>query len=60
VRVIQPDVTFSDQPANTESLMVLVWQVGSVFVHATLAAFAGRYILNWTSIIGFARQAAIR
>jgi len=38
------------------SLMVLVWQVGSVFVLAALAAGVGRYILNWASIIGNARR----
>lgn len=34
------------------SLMVLVWQVGSVFALAALAGCAGRYVLNWRSVIG--------
>jgi hypothetical protein len=34
------------------SLMVLVWQVGTVFVLAAMAAWAGQYLLNWRSIIG--------
>jgi len=34
------------------SLMVLVWQFGSVFVLAMLAGLMGRYILNWRSIVG--------
>ena len=33
------------------SLMVLVWQVGAVCVLAAMAALAGRYVLNWRSII---------
>jgi hypothetical protein len=33
------------------SLMVLVWQFGSVFMLATLAGCMGRYILNWRSVI---------
>ena len=33
------------------SLMVLVWQVGAVCVLAAMAALAGRYLLNWRSII---------
>jgi len=40
------------------SIMVLVWQVGSVMLVAALAACAGRYILNWESIIGIARHRA--
>jgi len=35
--------------AQDAALMVLVWQVGSVFVFAALAACAGRYVLNWAS-----------
>jgi hypothetical protein len=42
------------------SLMVLVWQVGSVFVLAALAACAGRYILNWTSIMRIDGRSAVR
>ena len=37
------------------SMMVLVWQVGSVFILsalAALAASAGRYLLSWRSITG--------
>lgn len=34
------------------SLMVLVWQVGSVFALAGLAGCAGRCVLNWRSVIG--------
>ena len=33
------------------SVMVLVWQVGAVCVLAAMAALAGRYLLNWRSII---------
>src|SRR5262245_27092335 len=33
------------------SVMVLVWQVGAVCVLAAIAALAGRYLLNWRSII---------
>jgi len=36
------------------SLMVLVWQFGSVFILASLAGCLGRYVLNWKSIIGAA------
>jgi hypothetical protein len=38
------------------SLMVLVWQFGSVFILAALAGCLGRYVLNWRSIIGAAPQ----
>ena len=34
------------------SVMVLVWQVGSVFVLSALAGSAGRHLLNWDSITG--------
>jgi hypothetical protein len=40
-------------PQDT-SLMVLVWQVGSVFILAALSACVGRYVLNWQSFIGAA------
>ena len=40
------------------SLMVLVWQVGTVFILTALAAGAGRFLLNWPSIIGAARRSA--
>jgi hypothetical protein len=36
------------------SLMVLVWQFGSVFILAALAGCLGRYVLNWRSIVGTA------
>lgn len=38
------------------SLMVLVWQFGSVVVLAMLAGCAGRYILNLGSIIASTRH----
>jgi hypothetical protein len=38
------------------SLMVLVWQVGSVFILTILVAWAGQYLLNWRSIIGTNRR----
>jgi hypothetical protein len=34
------------------SLMVLVWQFGTVFVLSAVAAWAGRFLLNWRSIVG--------
>jgi hypothetical protein len=34
------------------SLMVLVWQVGTVIALTALCCCAGRYLLNWRSIIG--------
>jgi hypothetical protein len=45
--------------AQDVSIMVLVWHVGSVMVLAALAGWAGRYLLNWRSLIGSARQATI-
>ncbi len=38
------------------SLMVLVWQFGTVFVLTCFAGSAGRYLLSWRSIIGTARH----
>jgi hypothetical protein len=38
------------------SLMVLVWQVGTVFILTAMAAWAGQYLLNWRSIVGTARR----
>ena len=38
------------------SLMVLVWQFGTVFVLTCVAGSAGRYLLNWSSIIGAAHH----
>lgn len=34
------------------SLMVLVWQVGTVLVLTAMAASSGHYLLNWRSVIG--------
>jgi hypothetical protein len=34
------------------SLMVLVWQFGTVFILSALAGWAGRYLLNWRALIG--------
>ncbi len=45
--------------AQDASLMVLVWQVGTVIVLTAMAAWAGRYLLNWRSIIGMARRVAM-
>ena len=33
------------------SLMVLVWQFGSVFILSVLAGLAGRYVLSWQAVI---------
>jgi hypothetical protein len=42
------------------SLMVLVWQVGTVIALSALSGWAGRHLLNWRSILGTAgRRAAI-
>jgi len=41
------------------SLMVLVWQVGTVFILAAMAAWAGRYLLNWRSIVSVARRSVV-
>jgi hypothetical protein len=38
------------------SLMVLVWQLGTVFILAAMAAWAGQYLLNWRSIVVTARR----
>jgi hypothetical protein len=38
------------------SPMVLVWQVGTVFILTAMAAWAGRYLLNWRSILATARS----
>lgn len=40
---------FHEQDA---SLMVLVWQFGSVFLLSVLATYAGPLVLNWRSVIG--------
>ena len=39
---------FHEQDA---SLVVLIWQFGTVFMLTILAALAGQYLLNWRSII---------
>ncbi len=41
------------------SLMVLVWQVGTVFILTAMAAWAGHYLLNWRSIIGSDRGSVL-
>ena len=41
------------------SLMILVWQVGTVFILTAIAAWAGRYLLSWRSITGVARRRAL-
>jgi len=45
--------------AQDASLMVLVWQVGTVFILTATAAWAGHYLLNWGSIIGIARSSVL-
>ncbi|MBS0536395.1 MAG: DUF1109 domain-containing protein [Proteobacteria bacterium] len=37
--------------AQDASLMVLVWQFGSVFLLAASATYAGPYLLNWRSVV---------
>jgi hypothetical protein len=41
------------------SLMVLVWQFGTVFVLSAAAAWAGRYLLNWHSLARRSRSEAL-
>jgi hypothetical protein len=41
------------------SVMVLVWQVGAVCVLAAMAALAGRYLLNWRSIVTATGRSAL-
>jgi hypothetical protein len=41
------------------ALMVLIWQFGSVFVLAALAGSAGRFILNWASVLENARRRVV-
>jgi hypothetical protein len=41
------------------SLMVLVWQVGTVFILTIMAAWAGQYLLNWRSIVGTNRRSVL-
>jgi hypothetical protein len=40
------------------SLMVLVWQLGTVFALSAIASCAGRYLLNWPSLVRIARKNA--
>jgi len=41
------------------SPMVLVWQVGTVFILTAMAAWAGRYLFNWRSILGTNRRSVL-
>lgn len=41
------------------SLMILVWQVGTVMILTLLAGWAGRYFLNWSSIVEMTRRKAL-
>lgn len=38
------------------SIMVLVWQIGTVFVLTILAGWAGRFLLDWRSMTGNVRR----
>jgi hypothetical protein len=40
------------------SLMVLVWQVGTVFILTAASASAGRFLLSWRSVTGAAPKKA--
>jgi hypothetical protein len=40
------------------SVMVLLWQVGAVFIVAALAGWVGGYWLNWRRIAATARRVA--
>jgi hypothetical protein len=42
--------------AQDASIMVLVWQMGTVFVLTALAGWAGRFLLNWRSLTGKVRR----
>jgi hypothetical protein len=43
------------------SVMVLVWQMGTVFILTAFAGWAGRFLLNWQTLIdAVRRRAAIR
>ena len=44
--------------AQDASLMVLVWQVGTVFTLTAMAAWAGHYLLDWRTIVGSVRKTA--
>lgn len=39
--------------------IVLVWQIGAVCILTAIGAWAGRYLLNWRSIIGVTRRQAL-
>src|SRR6266511_3930678 len=41
------------------SLMILVWQLGTVFILTAVAAWAGHYLLNWRSIVSTARRSVL-
>jgi hypothetical protein len=41
--------------ASDASLMVLVWQLGTVAILTTMAGCVGRYVLHWRGIAGTAR-----
>ena len=41
--------------ATDASLMVLVWQLGTVAILTTMAGCVGRYVLHWRGIAGTAR-----
>src|SRR6266498_1860192 len=41
------------------SLMVLVWQFGTVFVLSALAGWTGRYFLSWRALIGGSHRPAV-
>lgn len=42
--------------AQDASIMILVWQVGSVLALAALAGCAGRRLFNWRGLVGSARR----
>ena len=45
--------------AQDASVMVLVWQIGSVFILTALAAWAGRLLLDWRSLTTRVRRRLI-
>jgi hypothetical protein len=38
------------------SIMVLVWQMGTVFVLTALAGWAGRFLLDWRALLKTTRR----
>lgn len=44
--------------AQDASLMILVWQFGTVMVLTCLAGVFGRYLLNWRNVLESSRRAA--